>query len=84
MGCGDFLEFLELFFNGEMCCGVRWCDMLLRFLELFVNRKSWCGMKCVTWYLNYQNYFSMEKGDIVWGDFLKFLEKKSMEKDIVA
>jgi hypothetical protein len=58
MGWGDFLEFLELFFNGEM-----WCDMLLKilrlfliekgdvawayflkFLELFFNREMWYDM----------------------------------------
>jgi hypothetical protein len=29
---GDFIKFLELFFNEE-----KWCDILLKFLEIFFN-----------------------------------------------
>jgi hypothetical protein len=83
VGRGDFLEFLELFFNGEMWHGIRYCGMhlefqdyfsiekgdFLEFLELFLIEKG--DVAC---YLNFQNYFSMEKGDMAWGDFLEFLE----------
>jgi hypothetical protein len=43
--------------------------MLLEFSELFFNREG-----DVTCYLNLQNYFSMEKSDVVLGDFLEFLK----------
>jgi hypothetical protein len=42
---GDFLEFLELVFNTERWCGMRWCGMLVEFLELFFNREMWHGMR---------------------------------------
>jgi hypothetical protein len=35
MAWGDFLNFLELIFNGE-----KWCGMLLEFLEIFFNREK--------------------------------------------
>jgi hypothetical protein len=41
---GDFLEFLELFFNGERWHGIRWCYMLLKFSEKN-NGERWNGMK---------------------------------------
>ncbi len=52
MGWGDFLQFLELFFNGKY-------DM------------AWGDVACS---LNFQNYLSIEKGDVAWDDFLEFLE----------
>jgi hypothetical protein len=44
VGWGNFLEFLELFFNGEM-----WCGMLLEFSELFFNRERWFGIRRFSW-----------------------------------
>jgi hypothetical protein len=41
----DFLEFLELFFNGEKWCGIRWCDMFLEFSEIFFSCERWHGMR---------------------------------------
>jgi hypothetical protein len=94
MGWGDFLKFFELFFNGEMWSGMRWCGMLFEFSELFFNTNvmwhvmMWfslffriifqyrCDVTCddVICYLNFQNYFSMEKGGVACGVFLEFLE----------
>jgi hypothetical protein len=34
----------------------------------------------VACYLNFQNYFSMEKDDVICGDFIEFLELFLMEK----
>jgi hypothetical protein len=34
---GDFIKFLELFFNIETWRGIYWCDMLLKFSEIFFN-----------------------------------------------
>jgi hypothetical protein len=84
MGWEDFFEFSELFFNREMWRGMRWCGMLLEFVELFLIEKCdviWSDVAC---YLNFKNYFSMEKGDMLCGDFLKFLELFFNEKDDVA
>jgi hypothetical protein len=90
VGRGDFLEFLELFFNGEIWCGRSWCGMLLnfenyfsmekadffKFLELFFNRERWCGIRWYDMLFEFLEifYFSMEKCDVAWCDFLKFLE----------
>jgi hypothetical protein len=43
----DFLEFLELFFNGERWRGIKWCDMLLKFSEIFFNNNEeiWYDMR---------------------------------------
>jgi hypothetical protein len=41
---GDFLEFLELFFNGE-----RWYDMLLEFLAIFSMKKDYMAWDDVTY-----------------------------------
>jgi hypothetical protein len=37
---GDFLVFLELFFNEKRWCGIKWCDMLLEFSEIFSMKKD--------------------------------------------
>jgi hypothetical protein len=53
------LEFLKLFFNGEMCRGMMWFLWIFRII--FQWRKcdvAWGGVTC---YLNFQNYFLIEK-----------------------
>jgi hypothetical protein len=92
MAWGDFLKFLELFFNRERWCDIRWFDMLLEFSKIFLLKKydvAWIEKGYVVWddvtcYLNFQNYFLMKKGDMIWGDFLEFLELFLIEKDDVA
>jgi hypothetical protein len=66
--CGMLLKFSELFVNREG--DVAWGD----FFELFFNIERWRAWGDVTCYLNFQNYVLMEKCDVTWGDFLKFLE----------
>jgi hypothetical protein len=57
---GDFLEFLELFFNRERWHGMRWCDRLLEFEELFFNSMEKGDITSAI-FLNFLNYFSIEK-----------------------
>jgi hypothetical protein len=37
---GDYLKFLELFFNEERWRGIRWCGMFIEFLEIFFKEKD--------------------------------------------
>jgi hypothetical protein len=61
---GDFLEYLELFFNGKIWCGMRWCDMIVEFLELFFNRARWCVawgdfLELLELFFNRESWFGM-------------------------
>jgi hypothetical protein len=58
------LKFSKLFFNREIWCGMRW---FIEYLELFFRRERWCDML-----FKILELFSMEKGDMTWGDFLYF------------
>jgi hypothetical protein len=61
---GDFLEFLELFFNRERWHGMRWCVMVLKFSEFFFNEEKWCDMRWFSWFL--ELFFNRER----WCDML--------------
>jgi hypothetical protein len=88
----DFLKFLELFFNREMWCGMRWCDMLLEFSELFCDRKGnvpWdyfldflkLFFNWESWHgmlLEFLEIFLMEKDDMAWDD-VTYLHVKRIE-----
>jgi hypothetical protein len=54
------LEFLELFFNGEMWHSMRW---FLEFLELFFDEEIWCGML-----FEFSAIFLIEKDNMTWDD----------------
>jgi hypothetical protein len=56
---GDFLKFLDLFFNRERWYGMRWRGMLLKILELFLNGERWRSMSWFSWM--FRNIFQWRK-----------------------
>jgi hypothetical protein len=44
----------------------------LVFLKLFFNGEMWRVIMWLSWF--FRIIFSIEKGDVAWGDFLEFLE----------
>jgi hypothetical protein len=36
----DFIESVELFFNGDTWCGISWCGMLLKFSKKYFSMEK--------------------------------------------
>jgi hypothetical protein len=72
------VEFSEIFFNGGIWHGMRWCGIL----ACWENWNKWLSLYMyrgyIFWY--FLNYFSMEKCDVVWGDLLEFYNYFLMDK----
>jgi hypothetical protein len=78
VGWSDFLKFSELFFNGEMWRHeVMWHAPWI-FRIIFNREVMWHEVI----FLNFYNYFSIEKGDMAC--YLNFQNYFSMEKGDVA